>query len=120
MVPRMDCDGSPHGLRWFRHGLRRSRHGTFRPFLATGPSALYIFPMIIQDLREMQQRAPFRPFNLHLRSGDVLPVLHPENLSTQPGVEIFTLWLGGRRWNLVDITAIDRFSLIEDSGLKIP
>ena len=37
--------------------------------------------MKIADIRKMRDRMPFRSFNVHLASGAVLPVAHPEQMS---------------------------------------
>jgi hypothetical protein len=67
--------------------------------------------MKMNELRKMRDRSPFRPFLLHLSSGDVLPVAHPELLSLSPDVnDLFTLWVG-KEWNLVEVSNITRISV---------
>lgn len=67
--------------------------------------------MKIADLKKMQERKPFRPFTVHLTSGEVLPVGYPEQLSISPEVDdLFSLWVG-REWNLIDATTVSRLSV---------
>jgi hypothetical protein len=45
------------------------------------------------DLKKMQNRAPFRPFQIHLTSGEILPVEHLENMSMPADEEeLFVVW----------------------------
>lgn len=66
--------------------------------------------MKINDIRAMRNRAPFRPFQIHLTNGEVLPVEHPEVMSL-PGDEreMFVVWTD-KTWNLVDATQVARLS----------
>ena len=66
--------------------------------------------MKINDIRTMRNRAPFRPFQIHLSNGEVLPVTHPETMSL-PGDEreMFVVWTD-KSWNLVDATQVVRVS----------
>ncbi len=41
--------------------------------------------MTIEQLQKMHQARPFKPFDVHLADGRVLPVEHPEFLSRSPG-----------------------------------
>ena len=66
--------------------------------------------MNIGDLRKMRNRAPFRPFQIHLNSGEVLPVHHPEQMSLPVDErELFVVWTN-KDWNLVDATQVVRVS----------
>jgi hypothetical protein len=62
------------------------------------------------DLKQMQEREPFRPFTIHLTSGAAVPVEHPEQLHVNPKADLFTLW-EGPQWNLIDIAAVERISV---------
>jgi len=67
--------------------------------------------MKIADLKKMHDRKPFRPFTIHLTSGQSLPVGHPEQISISPQVDdLFTLW-AGREWNLIDVSTVARVSV---------
>ena len=66
--------------------------------------------MKIADLKQMQDREPFRPFTIHLSSGATVPVAHPEQLHVNPKADLFTLWTGPH-WNLIDIAAVERISV---------
>ena len=69
--------------------------------------------MKVSDLKKMRDRAPFRPFKLHLTNGETLPVRHPEHLSMpgQGGTDLFVVWVGPD-WNLVDAGQVARVSLL--------
>lgn len=66
--------------------------------------------MKVRDLKQMQDREPFRPFTLHLTGGGRVPVEHPEQLHVNPQADLFTLWIGPQ-WNLIDITSVERISV---------
>ena len=66
--------------------------------------------MKISDLKQMQDRKPFRPFAIHLTNGDKLPVGHPEQFLLNPNSELFALWVGPE-WSLVDVQEIARVSV---------
>ena len=69
--------------------------------------------MKVSDIRKMRDRAPFRPFQLHLINGETLPVPHPDFLSIPPekDTELFVVWVG-KDWNLVDAEQVARLSLL--------
>jgi hypothetical protein len=69
--------------------------------------------MKVADIKKMRDRAPFRPFQLHLTNGELMPVRHPEYVAMPPegGTELFVVWLGSN-WNLVDATQVARLSLL--------
>lgn len=70
--------------------------------------------LTLNDLKEIRDRAPFRPFWIHLSNGESLPVEHPEHLSLQPapGNELFVVWVGPK-WNLVDVSQVVRLSSLD-------
>lgn len=44
-------------------------------------------------VKRMNRRNPFRPFRIHLTTGEVLPVDDPENVSDPRGEEdLFVVW----------------------------
>ena len=63
--------------------------------------------MKITDLKQMQDRTPFRPFRIHLTRGNTVSVEHPEQLHINPQADLFTLWVGPQ-WNLIDIASVER------------
>ena len=68
--------------------------------------------MKIDDIRAMRNRAPFRPFQIHLTNGEVLPVNHPEiMLLPSDEREMFVVWTE-KSWNLVDVTQVARVSVM--------
>jgi hypothetical protein len=75
--------------------------------------------MKVSDISKMRDRAPFRPFQLHLTSGETLPVRHPEYLALPPeaGVELFVVWVGPQ-WNLVDAGQVARVSLLNGKAKR--
>ena len=69
--------------------------------------------MKLDLVRKMRDRTPFRPFQIHLTNGEVLPVGHPESISIPRGEEddLFVVWVG-RDWNLLEAGQIARVSLL--------
>ena len=66
--------------------------------------------MKITDIRATRNRAPFRPFQIHLANGDVLPVSHPEIMSLpEDERDMFVIWTD-KSWNLVDASQVVRLS----------
>ena len=58
----------------------------------------------------MRDRAPFRPFNVHLTNGEKLSVEHPEQMSAPEDQEdLFVIWTKGD-WNLIDASQVARVS----------
>ena len=72
--------------------------------------------MKISEIRQMRNRAPFRPFQIHLVSGEVLPVQHPEQMSLpEDEKELFVVWTA-RDWNLIEATQVARISVARKSA----
>ncbi len=67
--------------------------------------------MKIGDLKQMQDREPFRPFTIRLASGPSVPVEHPEQLHLKSKADLFTL-REGPKWNLIDIASVERISVV--------
>jgi hypothetical protein len=67
--------------------------------------------MKIAELKKMRSRAPFRHFQIHLTSGEVLPVEHPDNMSMpRDETDLFVIWTN-RDWNLVEAGQVARVSV---------
>jgi hypothetical protein len=67
--------------------------------------------MKLSDIRQMHNRAPFRPFHIHLTNGEVLPVQHPEQMSLPDDEkELFVVWTSGD-WNLIEASQVARISV---------
>jgi hypothetical protein len=67
--------------------------------------------MKIEDLKRMRSRAPFRPFQIHLANGEVLPVDHPEKMSLpEDEAAMFVIWTKSE-WNLVEAEQVARVSV---------
>ena len=67
--------------------------------------------MRITDLKKMRNRAPFRPFQIHLANGETLAVEHPENMSIpEDEAEMFVVWTP-HDWNLVEAGQVLRVSV---------
>lgn len=67
--------------------------------------------MKLSDLRQMRNRAPFRPFQIHLTNGEVLSVQHPEQMSLPDDErEMFVVWTD-KDWNLIEATQVARISV---------
>jgi len=67
--------------------------------------------MKLDDVRKMRNRTPFRPFQIHLTTGEVLPVEHPESMSLPDDEkELFVVWTR-KDWNLVEAGQVARVSV---------
>jgi hypothetical protein len=72
--------------------------------------------MKIEELKKMHHQAPFRPFQIHLTSGEVLAVEHPENMSMpEDEKELFVIW-SNRDWNLIEAAQVARVSVRRQSS----
>jgi hypothetical protein len=67
--------------------------------------------MKLDYVKKMRDRTPFRPFQIHLTTGEVLPVDHPENMSVPADEdEMFAVWTD-RNWNLLEAGQVARVSV---------
>ena len=67
--------------------------------------------MKLDDVRKMRNRTPFRPFQIHLTTGEILPVEHPESMSLPDDEkELFVVW-ARKDWNLVEAGQLARVSV---------
>ena len=67
--------------------------------------------MKIETIREMQHRAPFRPFNLHLTTGEVLRCEHPEQMALDLKDGVLSLFTSeAPHWNLIEAESVKRLS----------
>jgi len=65
----------------------------------------------LDDLKKMRNRAPFRPFQIHLMTGEILPIAHPDNMSLPADeTEMFVVWTN-KDWNLIEATQVARVSV---------
>ena len=64
--------------------------------------------MKLNYLKKLKARTPFRPFQIHLTSGQVLPVDHPENMSVPADEDdLFVVWTY-RNCNLLEAGRVAR------------
>jgi len=67
--------------------------------------------MKLADAKRMRDRTPFRPFQIHLTTGEVLPVDHPDNMSVPADEEdLFVVWTN-HDWNLLEAGQVARVSV---------
>jgi hypothetical protein len=72
--------------------------------------------MKLDDVKRMRDRTPFRPFQIHLTTGEVLPVDHPENMSVPADEkDLFVLWTHAD-WNLLEAGQVARVSVQRKSA----
>ena len=72
--------------------------------------------MKLAYVKKMRDRSPFRPFQIHLTSGEVLPVDHPDNMSVPADEEdLFVVWTG-QSWNLLEAGQLARVSVQRKSA----
>ena len=73
--------------------------------------------MKIDKIREMRNRAPFRPFRLHMTNGEVLEVGHPERMALpEDEEELFVVWTD--TWNLLEAAQVARISVAKRNAKK--
>jgi hypothetical protein len=66
--------------------------------------------MKLDYVKRMRDRTPFRPFQIHLTSGEVLPVDHPESMSVPADEDdLFVVWTN-QSWNLLEAGQVARVS----------
>jgi hypothetical protein len=66
--------------------------------------------MNLDYVKKMRDRTPFRPFQIHLTSGEVLPVDHPESMSVPADEnDLFVVWTS-QSWNLLEAGQVARVS----------
>jgi hypothetical protein len=56
----------------------------------------------INDIKEVRNFAPFKPFELHLTSGRTLPVLTPDHLLISPNGDLLVLFPSGGGLCIID------------------
>jgi hypothetical protein len=67
--------------------------------------------MKLDYVKRMRDRTPFRPFQIHLTSGEVLPVDHPESMSVPADEEdLFVVWTS-QSWNLLEAGQVAHVSV---------
>jgi hypothetical protein len=67
--------------------------------------------MKLDYVKRMRDRTPFRPFQIHLTTGEVLSVDHPENMSIPADEDhMFAVWTD-RTWNLLEAEQVARVSV---------
>ena len=67
--------------------------------------------MKVADLRKLRNRTPFRRFQIHLTTGEILPVSHPEHMSIpNDEAELFVVWTD-HDWNLLEAAQVARLSV---------
>jgi len=67
--------------------------------------------MKLDDVRKMRNRTPFRPFQIHLTTGEVLPVEHPESMSLPDDEKERVVVWTRKDWNLVEAGQVARVSV---------
>jgi hypothetical protein len=72
--------------------------------------------MKIDEIRRMRNRAPFRPFQLHLTNVETIAVEHPERMSIpEDEQELFVAW-DKSGWNLLEAAQVARISRRNSKG----
>jgi hypothetical protein len=72
--------------------------------------------MKLAYVKRMRDRTPFRPFQIHLTTGEVLPVDHPDNMSVPADEEdLFVVWTN-HDWNLLEAGQVARVSVHRKSA----
>jgi hypothetical protein len=74
--------------------------------------------MRIDDLRQLKNRRPFEPFEIHLADGRGIRVGHPDALAWEGPdfAPVLFIVLGGGRWEVVNFAAITSLSPASPAG----
>ncbi len=62
--------------------------------------------MDAKSIGAWRRARPFRPFVLHLDSGETFEVAHPENLGFSPDTPVLIIWGGPEGVTMIDVDAI--------------
>ncbi len=62
--------------------------------------------MTIDQLRQLHQARPFRPFRLHLADGRAIPVRHPEFLSHSPAGRTLVVHKLDETFEIIDLLLV--------------
>ena len=60
----------------------------------------------IEQLKQVHQARPFRPFSLHLADGRTIQVRHPEFLAQSPGGRIVNVATGDHSFEWIDLLLV--------------
>ena len=62
--------------------------------------------MTIEQLRNLHQARPFRPFTICLADGRNMQVSHPELLTHSPGGRTLIVFHGGESFSILDLLLV--------------
>jgi hypothetical protein len=68
--------------------------------------------MTIEQLREVYQAQPFRPFRLHLADGRSFEVPHTEFLAHSPGGRTVIVFTEGESFEIIDLLLVTSLEVI--------
>jgi hypothetical protein len=68
--------------------------------------------MRLEDLRQVKDRRPFEPFEIHLSDGREIRIGHPDALAWEGPdfAPVLHVVLGGSRWEMINFAAITSLS----------
>ena len=70
------------------------------------------------NLRPYLRATPFKPFELHLENGGVIPVRHPELVSQSPDGWTLILWTSESTHAVVEMDSVTRLEVQHGGGQK--
>lgn len=72
--------------------------------------------MIPEAIKARLTSAPFKPFVLQMRSGEVFKVEHPELVSLSPGGQRMILWIGDEKAIDIEVLLIESLTEARKNG----
>ena len=72
--------------------------------------------MTIEQLKNLHQATPFRPFTLHLADGRQIPVPHREFLSHSPSGRTVIVYGEGESFDVIDLLLVTSLKVQEANG----
>jgi hypothetical protein len=71
--------------------------------------------MTIEQVRQLYETQPFRPFTMHLADGREIPVLHREFMATAPSGRTLAIYQPDDTCNIVDLLMVTDLEIKPDS-----
>ena len=74
--------------------------------------------MTIEQVRQLYESQPFRPFTMHLADGREIPVLHREFMATAPSGRTIAIYQPDDTCNIIDLLLVTDLEIKPDSRAR--
>ncbi len=74
--------------------------------------------MTIEQLKNLYNAAPFRPFVVHLADGRKIPVKHREFMATAPSGRTIVVYEPDDSFNIIDLLLVTSLEVKNDTDSK--